>query len=86
MNIQAKVALDKQKHPESFCPHPRCLWRVVKLDHATQTYSLRDDCPGGYCPRHAGNRQSDSLARIRRAARTQNSTLVSALRAEGVLG
>lgn len=37
MNIQAKVALDKEKHPERFCPTPRCLWRT----------------DGGHCPRHA---------------------------------
>lgn len=37
MNIQAKVALDKQKHPERFCPTPRCLWRT----------------DGSHCPRHA---------------------------------
>lgn len=47
MNINAKVAEDKRKHPERFCPTPRCLWRTAKLDHATQTYS-----DGGYCPRH----------------------------------
>lgn len=52
MNIQAKVALDKEKHPERFCPVKRCLWRVVKLDHWNQTYSVRPDCPYGYCPRH----------------------------------
>ena len=47
MNTQAKVALDKQKHPEHFCPVARCLWRTAKLDHTTQTYS-----GGGYCTRH----------------------------------
>lgn len=47
MHIQARVALNKQKHPERFCPHPRCLWRTAKLNHATQTYT-----GGGYCPRH----------------------------------
>ena len=47
MNIQAKVAVDKEKHPERFCPVRRCLWRTAKLDHASQTYS-----GGGYCPRH----------------------------------
>lgn len=52
MNIQAKVALDKEKHPERFCKTPRCLWRVVKLDHATQTFSPLENCPEGYCPRH----------------------------------
>lgn len=52
MNTAARVALDKQKHPERFCKEPRCLWRVVKLDHATQTFSPRPDCPNGRCPRH----------------------------------
>lgn len=52
MNIAAKVAADKQKHPERFCPAHRCLWRVTQLDHATQTHSVRANCPGGYCPRH----------------------------------
>lgn len=28
MNIQVKVALEKREHPERFCKHPRCLWRV----------------------------------------------------------
>ncbi len=36
MNIQAKVALDKERHPERYCPARRCLWRTG----------------GGYCPRH----------------------------------
>jgi hypothetical protein len=47
MNTQAKVAIEKQAHPERFCPTRRCLWRTAKLDHAAQTYS-----GGGYCPRH----------------------------------
>lgn len=52
MNIAAQVALDKQAHPERYCPVKRCLWKVVKLDHNAQTYSARPDCPQGYCPRH----------------------------------
>lgn len=48
MRIAALVARNKAKHPEQFCPSPRCLWRTAKLDHATQTYS-----GGGPCPRHA---------------------------------
>ena len=36
MRIAAQVANDKEKHPERFCPHRRCLWRTG----------------GGYCPRH----------------------------------
>jgi len=47
MNINARVAEDKRKHPERFCPAPQCLWRTAKLDDATQTCS-----GGGYCPRH----------------------------------
>lgn len=35
-NIQAKVAQDKENHPDYFCPIGRCLWRTG----------------GGYCPRH----------------------------------
>src|SRR5205807_692697 len=49
MTIQAKVALEKQSHPERFCPFPRCLWRTAKLNHRTG-----DRERGGYCPRHRG--------------------------------
>jgi hypothetical protein len=35
-NIQAKVALDKERHPERYCPARRCLWRTG----------------GVLCPRH----------------------------------
>ena len=34
--VAAKVAKDKEAHPEQYCPHRRCLWRTG----------------GGYCPRH----------------------------------
>ena len=47
MNINAKVALDKQKHPERYCPQKGCLWKTAKLNHATQQHE-----GGGYCPRH----------------------------------
>jgi hypothetical protein len=56
MNIQAKVAIDKQKHPELYCPAAKCLWKVMKLDHDTQTCFPRNECPGGYCPRHQNMR------------------------------
>lgn len=36
MSIQAKVARDKELHPERYCPARRCLWRTG----------------GGACPRH----------------------------------
>lgn len=48
MNIQAKVAMDKEKHPERYCPTNNCLWKTAKLNHATQQHE-----GGGYCPRHA---------------------------------
>src|SRR6266478_9052392 len=51
-NIYAKVALDKQKHPERFCRREKCLWKVVGFDHATQKYFPLSDCPNGFCPRH----------------------------------
>jgi hypothetical protein len=53
MNTAAKVAMDKQKHPERYCSVPRCLWKTAKLDHATQTYS-----GGGRCPRHGGGKSN----------------------------
>lgn len=37
MNTAAKVAQRKEKHPEMYCPVPRCLWRTN----------------GERCPRHA---------------------------------
>jgi hypothetical protein len=36
MSTAAKVALQKEKRPEMYCPVPRCLWRTG----------------GGFCPRH----------------------------------
>lgn len=52
MNIQAKVATEKQSHPERFCPFPHCLWRTAKLNHET---GQREG--GGYCPRHKDNKK-----------------------------
>ncbi len=28
MHTAAKVRIEKEKHPERFCPVPSCLWRV----------------------------------------------------------
>jgi len=47
MSTLAKVALEKQSHPERFCPFPRCPWRTAKLNHRTG-----DRERGCYCPRH----------------------------------
>lgn len=38
MRIAAKVAKDKEQHPQKFCPVQRCLWRTPD---------------GTLCPRHA---------------------------------
>jgi hypothetical protein len=35
--VAAKVAENKARHPERYCPAPKCLWRTG----------------GGYCPRHS---------------------------------
>lgn len=47
-----RVKEDKRKHPERFCPAPRCLFKVVQLDHTAQIFQPRPDCPGGRCPKH----------------------------------
>lgn len=36
--VAARVAADKEKHPEKYCPARRCLWRTGD---------------GSKCPRHA---------------------------------
>jgi len=47
MTIRVKVALEKQAHPERFCPFHHCLWRTSKLNRIT---GQREG--GGHCPRH----------------------------------
>jgi hypothetical protein len=32
MHPAAKTREDKSAHPENFCTHPRCLWRVLHRD------------------------------------------------------
>ena len=32
MSIQAKVGIDKQEHPERYCPERGCLWRIQTRD------------------------------------------------------
>ena len=55
MNINAKVAMDKQKHPARFCPVKGCLWKTAKLNHETQQHE-----GGGYCPRHIRKENSNA--------------------------
>lgn len=38
MSTASEVARAKEKHPEKYCPHKRCLWRTGD---------------GSFCPRHA---------------------------------
>ena len=53
MTIQAKVAIDKQKHLERYRPAPRCLWKTAKLNHETQVHE-----GGGYCSLHRAARHA----------------------------
>jgi hypothetical protein len=46
-NTNAKIAMDKEKHPERYCPQKGCLWKTTKLNHMTNVHE-----GGGYCPRH----------------------------------
>jgi hypothetical protein len=71
MNIQAKVARDKEKHPERFCKHARCLWRVLICDRMTREMVSAPNCKAGYCPRHAPRTVSPSVL----TGTTQASTL-----------
>lgn len=52
MNVAAKVALEKEKYPDRFCPAPRCLWRTTRYNHETGLREPLANCPGGRCPRH----------------------------------
>lgn len=52
MNIQAKVAIDKVKNPERFCPVYRCLWRTLVCHPMTREMVPAKNCQKGYCPRH----------------------------------
>ncbi len=40
MNVAAQIAQRKERHPEKFCPTPRCLWRT----------------DGTHCPRHSARK------------------------------
>ena len=87
MNVQAKVAIHKREHPECYCPVNRCLWRTLVCDRVTRQMKAANNCVAGYCPRHkrAATVRHDALEAIRRAARTKSSTLITALRENGVL-
>jgi len=43
--VAAKVAANKAKHPEDYCPTPNCLWNTKRIG-------------GGPCPRHGGAKLS----------------------------
>lgn len=42
MNVATAVRRSKERHPEHYCPNPRCLWRVVN----GQTGEVKP------CPKH----------------------------------
>ena len=37
-SVAKSVRLSKESHPENYCQHPKCLWRVVVRDE-------RKPCP-----------------------------------------
>lgn len=43
--VAAKVAADKLKHPERYCPVKRCLWRVFDASNTQVPFMA--------CPKHA---------------------------------
>jgi hypothetical protein len=52
MNVQAKVAIEKQEHPERYCPVKRCLWKTSVPNDNGNGYHVHPSYPDGYCPRH----------------------------------
>jgi hypothetical protein len=71
VNTQAKVAIQKSRHPEYYCPVLRCLWRTVVCDPLTRQMKPAENCVGGYCPRHKKADVAEALAPILRAARVR---------------
>lgn len=49
MSTAAKVAEYKRRHPELYCPAPRCLWKTG----------------GGSCPRHGADVDRERSERVR---------------------
>lgn len=47
-NVAAETRRQKEKWPQSFCQHPKCLWRVVKANGIVP------------CPRHANAQRSEA--------------------------
>jgi hypothetical protein len=87
MSTAAKVAIQKRKHPDYYCPVPRCLWRTMVCDLMTRKMVPAPNCESGYCPRHASSaakRSVDVLEPIRAAVRTEG-FLFAAMRKHGVL-
>lgn len=61
--VAAKVRAYKEKHPELYCPDPKCLWRVV-------TSYGRKPNP---CPRHmSGMQEAISPAQTGLTAQNDN--------------
>lgn len=39
MRLQAQLRLEKEAHPERFCPDKRCLWRVIQTRRGVTQYN-----------------------------------------------
>jgi hypothetical protein len=80
MNIQAKVAIDKQKHPERFCPVHRCLWRTAVCDPMTRQMKPAENCVGGHCPRHRSVSDAHDVEGDSNSSSESTTAIVSRLR------
>ena len=64
MNIAAKVAANKLAHPERYCSHPKCLWRVETRNGRTP------------CPRHQVSDEDFIKAQVHKAVAAIKPTIV----------
>lgn len=71
MNVAQQVRLEKEQHPERFCPVPGCLWRVMTrngLNPCQKHTGLERRAPTDAVPGSAIVTQlRDTLAALKRA-------------------
>jgi hypothetical protein len=57
MTTRLKVAMDKMKHPERYCPSAGCLWKTATLNRITGQREGAAFCPRRHV-RHAPPKSS----------------------------
>ena len=67
--VAAKVAANKARHPELYCPAPKCLWRTG----------------GGWCPRHQTENSGNGFCSAMAPARRGQEQLREAIETKEVL-